>query len=243
MSATLPHTKDRAARLNPTQFWGLVVIIFVVLQFPLVRIPVLFLSTWAHELGHGLGALVTGGAFYELTIFPNFSGLASVGVTSDVSQAVVIILGLLGPSLLGVFMIGLTRGLHWPRAALIIMALMMGLSLIWAANLFTLLTIGSGAALFGLMAKFLPDRVTVMVAHIVAIALCLNALTGFGYFFMGNAEIAGDMYRSDTGVLAEIWVGPYWFWGGVMVLLSVLTLIIGVVLSDRWARRHPPERE
>ena len=26
-------------------------------------------------------------------------------------------------------------------------------------------------------------------------------------------------------------------------VLSVLILIIGVVLSDRWARRHPPERE
>lgn len=228
------------ARLSPTQFWGLVVIVFMVMQFPLVRIPIFFISTWAHELGHGLGALITGGAFYDLTVFPNFSGVASIGTSNNLSRAVAIMGGLLGPSLLGVVLIGLTRGLHWPRAALAIMAALMALSLIWAADMFTIVTLGVGTALFGLTAWKLPDGATSWVAHIVAIALCLNALTSFGYFFIGNAEFAGNTHRSDTGALADIWVGPYWFWGGVMVVLSVVILLIGVILSDRWARRHPP---
>lgn len=238
-----PRQLDPSDRLSPTQFWGLVVVVFVVMQFPLVRIPVLFVSTWAHELGHGLGAILTGGTFYDLTVFPNFSGVALVGVVSDFSQATVIILGLLGPSLLGVLMIGLTRGLHWPRAALAVMAALMGLSLIWAADFFTLGTLAVGAVMFGLMAWKLPDRATLLTAHVVAIALCLNALTGFGYFFMGNAEVAGNLHRTDTGVLADLWVGPYWFWGTVMVALSVLILVIGVVASDRWARRHTVRQE
>ena len=62
-------------RLPATQFWGLCFIVWLVLQVPIARIPIMFLSTWAHELGHGLGAVFTGGRFSELTVFPNFSAL------------------------------------------------------------------------------------------------------------------------------------------------------------------------
>jgi nitrate/nitrite transporter NarK len=64
----------------------------------------------------------------------------------------------------------------------------------------------------------------------------LNALTGFGYFFIGNAEIAGSLYRSDTGVLSDVIGGPYWMWGGLMVVLSVIILVGGVWFSDRIAQ-------
>lgn len=231
-----PPTRQSVPRLPATQFWGLCVVVFMVLQFPLVRLPVMFLSTWAHEFGHGLGAVVTGGRFVELTVFPNFSGVAQTATSSDFSHAMVVVFGLLGPSLLGVFMIALTRAFSLYRLAILALAGLLALSLIWAADGFTLITLGGGAVIMGLMGWKLPDRILLYVAYVVAIALCLSALTGFGYFFMGNAEVAGDIYRSDTGVLADLWGGPHWLWGGLMVVLSVGILIIGVFLSDKWAR-------
>ncbi len=210
----------------------------MMMQLPFVRLPVLFLSTWAHELGHGLGALMTGGRFLELTVYPDFSGVALTQTYGVVSRAAVIIVGLIGPSVLGVLMIGLTRGLGRYRLAMMGLSALLATSLIWAADLFTFAAVGAGALLTGLVGWMLPDRALLYVAYILAIALCLSALTGFGYFFIGNAEVAGAEYRSDTGVLADLWGGPYWLWGGLLALLSVGLLAVGVIASDRLARQR-----
>lgn len=237
-----PPSKNSIPILPAPQFWGLCVVIFMILQFPLVRLPVMFLSTWAHEFGHGLGAIITGGRFIELTVFPNFSGVAQTATSSDFSHAMVVVFGLLGPSLLGVFMITLTRAFSLYRVAILALAALLALSLIWAADAFTFMTLGGGAVVMGLIGWKLPGRILLYVAYVVAIALCLSSLTGFGYFFMGNAEVAGALYRSDTGILADLWGGPHWLWGGLMVVLSVGILVGGVFLSDAWARKRAPSR-
>lgn len=231
------NIKPLPPRLPATQFWGLCFIVWMVLQVPMARIPILFLSTWAHELGHGLGAVFTGGKFIELTVFPNFSGIAQTATINDFQRGMVIVLGLLGPSLLGVLMIVLTRALNWYRVAIIVLAALLLLSQIWAADSFTRLALGGGTAILGLIAWKVPNQGVLYIAHITAIALCLNALTGFGYFFIGNAEVAGSLYRSDTGVMADILFGPHWLWGGLIAALSVVILFAGVILSDKWARR------
>jgi len=229
--------QSRPPRLPATQFWGLCFIVWMVLQIPLARIPILFLSTWAHELGHGLGAVFTGGRFIELTVFPNFSGVAQTATENNFQRGMVILIGLLGPSLLGVLMIVLTRALNWYRIAIIVLAALLALSQIWAADSFTRIALGGGTVILGLIAWKIPIGAVLYIAHIIAIALCLNALTGFGYFFIGNAEIAGSIYRSDTGVMSDIIGGPHWIWGGLIAALSIVILVAGVVLSDKWARR------
>ncbi len=233
------NIKELPQRLPATQFWGLCFIVYMLLQFPMVRIPILFLSTWIHEFGHGFGAIITGGEFRKLTVFPNFSGVATTATTNDFQRAMVIFTGLLGPSLLGVLMIVLTRALNLYRVALFVMAALMLLSQIWAADMFTRTALGGGTLILGLIAWKLPNQWVLYIAHIIAIALCLNALTGFGYFFMGNAEVAGSLYRSDTGVLADILFGPHWLWGGLLAALSIVILVAGVWFSDKWAQRHP----
>ena len=203
----------------------------------MARIPILFLSTWAHELGHGLGALVSGGKFIELTVFPNFSGVAQLATQNSFQELMAILLGLLGPSLLGVLMIVLTRALNWYRVAIIVLAALLAVSQIWAADSFTRIALGGGTVILAIIGWKVPSQAVLYIAHIIAIALCLNALTGFGYFFIGNAEVAGSLYRSDTGVMADLLFGPHWLWGGLIAILSVIILFVGVIFSDKWARR------
>ena len=207
------------------------------MQVPIARIPIMFLSTWVHELGHGLGAIFTGGEFIQLTVFPNFSGIAETRTETGFQRVIVILLGLLGPSLLGVLMIILTRALNWYRFALVILAVLLAISQIWAADDYTRLMLGGGTIILGLIAWQIPNIHVFYISHIIAIALCLNALTGFGYFFIGNAEVAGSIYRSDVGVMADILGGPHWLWGGLIAALSVVILFAGVILSDKWARK------
>ena len=236
-STKFKNIKQLPPRLPATQFWGLCFIVWMVLQVPMARIPILFLSTWAHELGHGLGAVFTGGKFIEITVFPNFSGVAQTATVNDFQRFMVILLGLLGPSLLGVLMIILTRALNWYRTAIIILAVLLAMSQIWAADSFTRMALGGGTVILALIAWKIPSQAVLYISHVIAIALCLNALTGFGYFFIGNAEVAGSLYRSDTGVMADLLFGPHWLWGGIIAALSVAILFAGVILSDRWARR------
>ncbi len=209
----------------------------MILQVPFVSIPISFISTWAHELGHGLGALVTGGSFMELTIFPNFSGLALTGSSNTFQRAVSVILGLSGPAILGVFMIILTRALNWYRIAIIILAVLLAISQIWAADTFTRVTLAATTVILGLIGWKIPNKAVFYISHILAIALCLDALTSFGYFFVGGGVINGSVYRSDTGVLSDILWGPHWFWGALIAAFSIIILFAGVVLSDKWARK------
>jgi len=148
----------------------------------------------------------------------------------------VIILGLLGPSIIGVLMIVLTRALNWYRVAIVVLAVLLAMTQIWAADSFTRVSLAGGMVILGLIAWKVPNQAVLYISHIIAIALCLNAMTGFGYFFVGSAEIAGSVYASDTGVLADLFFGPYWLWGGLIAALSVIILLAGVILSDKWAR-------
>lgn len=236
-SSDLSEPRPTVSRLPVNQFWALCFITFLILQLPLARIPILFLSTWAHELGHGLGALLTGGGFTSLKIYPSFSGVATTLTQTDFQRVVVIIMGLLGPSLLGAILIIGTRAFNWSRACLIGLTLMLLMSQLWAADLFTRATLGAAVLLIGLCAWKLPRTPILYLAHIIAIAFCLTALTGFGYFFIGNADISGALYRSDTGVLSDILGGPFWLWGALLTALSIFILISSVLFADRWARR------
>lgn len=236
-----PHAENPKRRgperLPAQQFWGLCFVTFLILQMPLIRVPVLFLSTWAHELGHGLGAILTGGSFVRLQIFPSFSGVATTLTATDFQQGVVVILGLLGPSLLGAILLIGSRAFNLSRFCLIGLTLMLILSQIWSEDIFTRLTLGAAALIIGASAWKLPTTPVVYLAHIVSIAFCLTALTGFGYFFMGNADISGALYRSDTGILADILGGPHWIWGALLAALSILILLGSVIFADKWAHR------
>ena len=233
------NNQNRPPRLPAAQFWGLCFIVYLLIQFPLVRIPIVFLSTWIHELGHGLGAIFTGGEFKKLTIYPpSLSGTALTYTTHSFQKLSVLFLGLLAPSLLGVVMIFLTRGLSRYRLSLIILAVLLLVSQIWAADAFTRLALAFGASLIGAMAWKFPVNWLVYLTQILAIALCIDALTDFSYFFVGGGEINGQVMSSDTAKIGSILGGPYWLWGGVVTLLTIIILVFGVYFSDKWARDH-----
>lgn len=84
---------------------GLIVVMLPALPFGAYLIyPFAILTTWFHEMGHGLTALALGQHFEQLMIFANGSGVAQSRVTADASRitlAAIAAGGPLAPSAVG----------------------------------------------------------------------------------------------------------------------------------------------
>lgn len=212
-------------RIDTKLFWILVFSVWLAGQVPVFGKPFRLLATWVHELGHGLGALVSGGRFEQMVITPQFSGLAQTVTSSDWQQVVVLLGGLLGPALAGAVMLILTRRLNQSRLALYLLTGGLVATLVfWAGDNFTrAIVFGFGLVITVIATKAWP-LIRSLSAHIIALAFCLNAVADFNYFFMRAADVGAYSGRSDTGALAGIIGGPHLFWALVPSVLSILIL-------------------
>jgi len=218
--------------MRPLVFWAMVAGVWALSQVPYAGLPFAFLSTWAHELGHGMGAVITGGHFSHMIITPEFSGLAQTAVFGSWERIVVVCGGLLGPALAGALMLIAARGLNLNRIALYILsALLFATAVFWAGDAFTrigTLVIGGFVMVIAVKGNAF---VCSILAHIIAISLCLSAVTRLDYFFVGDANVEGKIHTSDTGTLAALIGGPHWFWGALLSALSLLILYIAYRMS------------
>ncbi len=201
-------------------------------QIPLVGLPFVMLSTWVHELGHGLGAIVSGGRFESMVITPGLSGLAHTFSGSNFERIIVLLGGLLGPSIAGAIMLIMSRRLGLNRLALFLLAgALLATVVLWAGDMFTRVSVLSFGVAVTAMAFMGHRALRHLFAHIIAISFCLNAVSQFGYIFMNKANVGGYAGLSDTGVLAEIIGGPHLFWAVVVSALSLFILYLAFKLS------------
>jgi len=209
--------------------FGLAVVISIVLGLVpwgrKVIYPFSLFATWAHEMGHGVGALITGNSFKELEIYQSLGGQALVGGADGWSQVVVSSLGLVGPPLLGAaVMIAGSRARTAPFV-LASLAIVIALSaLIWIRNLFGFVAMLAIAAGLALIARFGPALVRVVVAQLLAVQLALSAWSNRDYLFIEGFERDGFQV-SDTGRIAEELFLPYWFWGALLGGFGIVIIV------------------
>ena len=218
--------------MRPLLFWGLVAAVWAGMQVRYVGLPFAFLSTWAHELGHGMGAVITGGHFDHMIITKKFSGLAQTAVFGSFERIIVVAGGLLGPAIAGALMLMAARGLNLNRMALYILAaLLFATAIFWAGDGFTRMgTLVIGCFVMAIAVKG-NAFICSILAHIIAISLCLSAVTRLDYFFVSNGKVEGKIHTSDTGTLADLIGGPHWFWGALLSVLSILILFLAYRIS------------
>lgn len=201
-------------------------------KIPMLGLPFVLLSTWVHELGHGLGAIVSGGRFESMIITPGLSGLAHTFSGSDFERIIVLFGGLLGPSIAGAVMLILSRRMGQNRLALFLLAgALLATVVLWAGDLFTQVSVlGFGVVVTGI-AFWGYAALRHLFAHIIAIAFCLNAVAQFDYFFIRSANVGGFAGQSDTGALANIIGGPHLLWAVIVSALSLFILYLAFKLS------------
>lgn len=187
--------------------------------------PFALLGTWAHEMGHGLAALVTGNRFVELEVYENLGGQALIGGADGLSQVFVSSLGLIGPPILGAFVMVLgsrARTAPWVLTGLAVA--IVASTLIWVRNGFGFVALLAIGAVIGLVAKFAPEIVRIVAAQLIAVQLAMSAWSSRDYLFIKGFERDG-FQNSDTQNIAEELFLPYWFWGGLLGGLSIVIIL------------------
>lgn len=227
---------------------GLVVVMLPALPFgTYVIYPFAILTTWFHEMGHGLTALAMGQHFEQLMIFANGSGVAQSQVSSDASRftlAAIAAGGPLAPSFVGALLILASAHPRMWRPVLWLAAGAIGLSVvIWVRSPTGIWVLPLVAGLLGLVAWRAAPGFARFTLQFLGVLGAMSMLRDFDYLFTENAVINGQPILSDTGQIEAALGLPHWFWAGLILLTSAL--MVGAALKYALAdkRLRPPPRK
>jgi hypothetical protein len=196
--------------------------------------PFTILATWFHEMGHGITALLLGGRFEKLLIYPNGNGVAFHTVSwflGPIGRALVAAGGPMGPPLAGAALILASRRFKTANLSLLVLGSLLIIStLIWVRSLFGLVAIPLlGLLILGIALKA-PRWVQGFVIQFLGVQACVSTFHQVDYLF---SRSAGPGLLSDSGQIAQQLLLPYWFWGGLMAIASLVILVQSLRLAYR----------
>lgn len=223
-------------------FWSVLgtVILYAIPLGRLVAWPLVLLASFVHELGHGLAAASVGAKFQSLQVFLDASGVAKhSGSARAVGRAWIAMGGLIGPAIGGAMGMFFARTPGRARVCWIGLALGMSvLSVTVLQGLTTFVFAGALVGLAGWMAVRASPEVRQGAVAFLATQLALSVLSNADYLFTDSAHTGAGVMPSDVAVMAEALGGPYWVWGGVCGLVSVVIAVAGTWYACRTPR--PP---
>ena len=236
---TLLHREapPEVERMGLTWLVGAAIATAILWQIPsgdYILYPFTILATWFHEMGHGLMALVLGGQFQKLQIFSNGSGVASYAIRTSlgpIGPGLVAAAGPMGPPLAGAALILASRSFTTASLSLKILGGFLLLStLIWVRSWFGLVTIPLlGLVILGISLKA-PRWMQGVAIQFLGVQACVTTYHQLDYLF---SYTAGPLGLSDTAQMQRYLLLPYWFWGGLMAIASLLILIQSLRLAYR----------
>jgi len=229
---------ERRAQLILVVSMAVTAALYIVPYGRVVARPLVLLSTVAHELGHGLAAILVGGRFQALLIWSDGSGVATwSALVGRLGHATIAAGGLIGPAVGAALLFVLGRTARGARVC----ALVLGAGLVVAEVLVVRTWFGVG--FIGLVAVVLlalglwaPDWLAQGGIVFIAVQLALSVFSRADYLFTRVAATAEGARPSDVAMIAEALVLPFWFWGLVCGLLSVGALLTGLVVYLRTPR-------
>lgn len=197
-----------------------------------IGLPLLWLSTLVHELGHGFTAALVGGNFDSFVMHADGSGATSwsaSGFFGPVRRAMVAAGGLVGPAIAAAIGFVLARK---PKAAQVTL-LVTTFALVVIAVLVVRNALGwafvAGLALvLGVLATRKDPSVAQIGLLFLSTQLAMAVFSRGDYLFTEYAQTAEGQMPSDVAQMAEALLLPYWFWGGLCGLLSLAVLGLGL---------------
>jgi Peptidase M50B-like len=196
--------------------------------------PFTILATWFHEMGHGLMALMLGGQFQKLEIFGNGSGVATYRIAQSlgpIGPALVAAAGPMGPPIAGAALILASRSFKAASLSLKILGgFLLVSTLVWVRSLFGFVAIPLlGLIILGIALKA-PRWVQGFSIQFLGVQACISTYHQLDYLFSYSAGYLGI---SDTAQMQKYLFLPYWFWGALMAIASLVILARSLQVAYR----------
>ncbi|HSS75860.1 MAG TPA: M50 family metallopeptidase [Thermoanaerobaculia bacterium] len=193
--------------------------------------PLLLLSTLAHEMGHGLTALLLGGTFERLQMWASGAGVSEMDLTGfgRIRQGLTLAGGLVGPAVAAAVCFKLGKTGRGARLCLLgVGFFLLAAELLVIRNLFGFVFAGLVAAgcLFA-GTRLSPERAQWVVVFL-GVQLALSVFSRADYLFTRGVENPSGVFPSDVMRMQTALFLPFWFWGLVCGGFSVMVLIYGV---------------
>ncbi len=229
-----PDTSTAERRRRMWMFWIIAIALIIIYQVPYgqyILYPLMLISTFVHEMGHGITALIVGGEFRQFVMYADGSGAATYALSTPVSHlaaAATAAGGLLAPPFIAGILFFCTRSAKVARVALWIIVAILAISLILVVrNIFGFAFILLLLLSCGAIAKWLSNKWAQGFLLVGAISLAMAAFSRSDYLFTPTAVTAmGDMPSDVAQIANHLWL-PYWFWGALIAIFSLAILAAG----------------
>lgn len=237
-SELLPQTDDVAARTARIIFLVSFVITLGLYVLPFGRTlawPFVLISTLAHELGHGLGAILVGGRFQALLMWSDGSGVATwTALVGRFGHATIAAGGLLGPSFAAAILLMTGRRGSASKVSLVVIGCGLVVAEIFVVRtLFGFVFVALVATACLVIGIFARPWLAQAAAIFLAVQLALSVFSRGDYLFTREAITADGAMPSDVAQIANALFLPYWFWGATCGAVSVAVLAVGFAVLFR----------
>ena len=188
--------------------------------------PFMILTTWFHEMGHGMTALLLGQDFQQLEIYSDGSGLALSRVDAKLSPfaaAAIAAGGPLAPCAIGAALIlasaheRLWRPALWTVVAAILLSVVIYVRSIVGIAVLPLTALG-----IGWIALKASPAITRFTLQFLGLLGAMSMLRDFNYLFTESGVVNGQRILSDTGRMEEALLLPHWYWAAAILLVSAI---------------------
>ncbi len=191
----------------------------------LIIYPFVILSTWFHEMGHGVTALLLGGSFSHLEIFSNGAGIAHISIPSNlgrIGQALIALNGPLFPPIFGYIFISNSKKTYRARLLLFLFSILIFVSnIIWVRSTFGFITLLVLAIIIFIASLSKKDKLHFLISQVIGIQAFLAVYLSIGYLFSKNGDVNQSSLISDTELVARSLYLPYWFWAIFIIAFSI----------------------
>lgn len=193
-----------------------------------VLYPFVILTTWFHEMAHGLAAMLVGWDFQRLVILPDGSGFAESFTPIEagrLKRAVVAAAGPLGPTVVGSLLILASgRRRSWRPALYALAGALIVSTFIWVRSPVGVIVLPLVALILVGFARSDRPNLERFTLQFLGILAALSMLRDWNYLFTESAVIGGRRVLSDTGAIEAALVLPHWVWAGLITLVSALAI-------------------
>lgn len=213
----------------------LIIANMVLMQFPIGRLiiyPFVILSTWFHEMGHGITSLILGGSFSKIEIFPDGSGIAYISSSNNfgrLGSALVAMMGPLFPPILGYIYLASSKKANLAKLFMFMTSIFLAIStIIWVRTSFGFFFLLLLSLLIFFISISNNEKLIFFCAQIIGIQAFMSVYLSLGYLFSSTGNINQSSLTSDTAVISQNLFLPNWFWASAILIISVTLLLLSL---------------